>query len=82
VKKRKNGVVTPEAFVRAWQQAASRPDAAAAVGMTLRQASDRVMRYRRMGIPLKRMPVGRPAGTMLDVAALTKLALSAAKVKP
>jgi hypothetical protein len=88
VKKRKNGAVTHEAFVRAWQGAASRREAAAAVGMSGRGAAMRAMRLRKAEVPLKKMPRGRPPAPF-DVtelaqlaARLTRIAKSAAKVKP
>ena len=46
--------LSPEDFVRAWQQAESPLEVALATGLTVQQACARATAYRRRGVPLQR----------------------------
>lgn len=71
----KRNRVTPEEFVRAWQAAGSVAEVAAALGMTKHATHARALRYRKMGVILKRFPPGVPKGrAVIDVAALNEIA--------
>lgn len=73
---KKNGKADAETFVREWQRAGSVKEVSAKMGIRAQSASVRALRFRKMGVPLKKMP-GR--AERLDFAALAKLARS---IKP
>ena len=66
--------VSPEAFVRAWQEEQSLQALAARVRSTEQAAIQRAFRYRRRGIQLKYFKLG----PRLDTKALKKLAVEIA----
>jgi len=69
--------VSPEEFVKAWQAGVSVRAIARALGMTEGAVSQRAYHYRRLGVQLKRFPLGRNH-IAIDVPALKKLAKSLA----
>jgi len=70
--------ISPEQFVRYWQQANDLDDVLKKSGMTARSARARASRFRKQGVPLKKLGVGRPA---TDWASLKNLAESLAPAK-
>lgn len=78
-------MIKADEFVRAWQTSDSIQQAADKVGRNKMWMSSTASRFRRKGIPLKKMPnIGnsRGNGHALDIAGLAKLATSLApKVK-
>jgi len=70
--------ISPEQFVRYWQQATDLDEVLKKSGMTARSARARASRFRKQGVPLKKLGVGRPA---TDWASLKHLAESLAPAK-
>jgi hypothetical protein len=68
--------VSPEEFVRIWQESDTIDQVAARTGYRRNAAKQRASNYRVRGVPLKQMPLGHPP---LDYAALAALARKAAK---
>lgn len=62
-----------ERFVRMWERATSREDAAARLKMTVRYASQRASVFRRCGIDLKRWRQGRPPTQEIDASRFSHL---------
>ena len=71
--------LTPIEFVTAWQRSRSIPDLIAKTGIRENAARGRATRYRRKGIPLKKLADGRAS---IDVAALKALVEKLAKEDP
>lgn len=65
--------VTPEEFVRTWQESASLPEVAAKAGLTCAQARNKAIYLRRNGVPLKKFQPG-PRDARHDFPALAQLA--------
>lgn len=70
--------ISPEQFVRYWQQADNLDELLKKSGMTARSARARASRFRKQGVPLKKLGVGRPA---TDWASLKQLAESLTPAK-
>lgn len=71
--------VTAEQFVREWQRADNFPAFCEATGAWPSSARTRATQFRKMGVPLKKFPVGRKS--KVDVKALVALARSLAPRK-
>lgn len=71
--------ISPEDFVRAWQESSNTREVADRLGITTRAAAARAGKYRRRGVALKKM---RPSTTRLDVAALNALARATCPAQP
>lgn len=69
-------ILTPEAFVKAWQKAKTTVEVAEIFGRRPNAMSCRAANYRKHGIPLKLLPGRRPR---LDYPKLIKLAKECAK---
>lgn len=66
-----------EEFIRVWQASTSRQQVADQLRTSVRAASQKAVRYRRLGIPLKHMPVSKT--TITNVAYYATLAESELK---
>lgn len=64
-------IVSPEEFVRVWQESESPAEAAKALGLALTTTCVRASRYRMAGVKLKKYSGGR--GAPVDADALNKL---------
>lgn len=64
--------IDAELFVRTWQSSSSVHEVCATLGIDKPNACNRAYRYRRKGIPLKRMP-GSGAHNRIDVASLVAI---------
>jgi len=63
--------VSPEEFVRAWQSSRDMAEVAKKTGLRLESVRARGHRFRKKGVPLKKLAQGRPA---TDWEALARLA--------
>ncbi len=64
---------TPEEFIRTWQTSASCKEVAAKLGMKTESVHNRAAHYRKKGIPLKEMPIGRRSFTSVYIQTLINL---------
>ena len=71
--------VSAEQFIRYWQVSATLEEAAARCGTPVRHATSRAVRYRRLGIQLKKFARGR---RRWDAAKLAQLAAIAKQCAP
>ena len=67
-------VLSPEAFVKLWQQSQSIAEFVAASGMTENAAYVRASRYRAKGVPLKKFLYQQGSHRKINWAALKELA--------
>jgi|TARA_A100001518_G_C1193444_1_gene38453 hypothetical protein len=74
---KKNGIISAEDFITAWQTSESMPEFVEKTSMTPRGASVRASQYRKKGVPLKKfVAVG---SRRLDWSKLSSLAEELAK---